>query len=93
MDYILHEIEWAKLDIETAQKKIQEEKRKKLLNWQTVCRMLEFDIGNAKRTIEKEQIEKHKLLNHENEIIRKDAQARYDEYLKSDDKTRRRQWL
>jgi hypothetical protein len=94
VDYILHEIEWAKLDIETLQKKINKERAEKLENWQIACKMLQFDIGNAERTIEREKnVELPKLLNDPNEIIRKDAQARYDEYLKSDDKTRRRQWL
>jgi len=39
-------------------------------------------IRRAKHIIDNELIEKHKLLNHENEIIRKDAQERYDEYTK-----------
>ena len=39
-------------------------------------------IRRAIHIIDNELIEKHKLLNHENEIIRKDAQERYDEYTK-----------
>jgi hypothetical protein len=93
MDYILHEIEWAEKDIAIAEKKIAEEKRQKLENWETAIKIIEDDLQHARYIIQKEEKEKDKLLHHENEIIRKDAQARYDEYLKSDDKTRRRQWL
>jgi NDP-sugar pyrophosphorylase family protein len=93
MSYILHEIEWAKRDIETAERKIEEEKRQKLENWETAIRVIEDDLQHTKYIIQKEEKEKDKLLNHENEIIRKDAQARYDEYLKSDDKIRRRAWI
>jgi len=48
-------------------------------------------IRRAKHIIDNELIEKHKLLNHENEIIRKDAQERYDGYTKiTSPKDRRR---
>jgi hypothetical protein len=38
-------------------------------------------MRKVKYTIKNEQIEKHKLLNHENEITRKAAQEVYDRYL------------
>jgi cell fate (sporulation/competence/biofilm development) regulator YlbF (YheA/YmcA/DUF963 family) len=84
LEYILHEIKRAKETIEEYERKKAEVERKRekgeeeLDGWEIEkVRRAEYDAGTAKRTIEKERIELHKLLNHENEVIRKGAQEAY----------------
>jgi hypothetical protein len=52
--------------------------------------MAEREIREAEYTTKKEQVEKHKLLNHSNEILREAAQELYDKYLSLSDPARRR---
>ena len=86
--------EEGKEDIAADQRKIDRERKEKKKNWQFVIKMVERDeIASAKHMIKKELTELQKLLTHEeNEIIHKDEQARYNEYLKSDEKTRCSRW-
>ncbi len=73
MLFVLHEIEKAKEDIELAQKKIEREKLEHQENWELVVKMAERQIQKYQTKIKREQVEKHKLLSHENEIIREAA--------------------
>jgi hypothetical protein len=84
MEYILHMIKIKEEEIEHLKRKIAKERKEKLLNWKKAIEMIEYDIRDAKHTIEREQnIELPKLLNDENEITRKAAQEMYDDdYLK-----------
>lgn len=52
----------------------------------------EYDLRHAEATIKKEFMEKKRLLNHENEIVREAAQEIYDNYLKMSDSERRRRF-
>ncbi len=89
---ILFKIEEAKGEIEFQKWKTEQEKREGLQNWEIVVKMAEYDIRKAENTIKNEQIEKHRLLNHENEIMREAAQELYDKYLRMSDSTRRCQY-
>ena len=55
-----------KRGIEIQKRKIESEKREKLPNYDIPIKMAENKIKSAKHTIEKEQIEKDKLLNDPN---------------------------
>jgi alanyl-tRNA synthetase len=82
MRYILHAIERAKEEIELLQKKIKEEIRQKLQNYEIVIKTTEQEIKQAEYKVKKEQIEKHKLLNDdENEIKQKAAQELYSKFM------------
>ena len=87
MAYVLHAIKQAKQTIEDYERKKAElEKREKqgqeIDGWdREQLRRASYDAGVAKQTIEKEKIELYKLLNHENEIIRKGAEEEYKKYL------------
>jgi hypothetical protein len=71
------------------EKKIEKEKREKLENYEIVIKRAEHDIRRTKYTIEKELIEKHKLLNDPNEITRNAAAEVYEKYLKCSEKEKR----
>ncbi len=90
MRYILGMIEHQKQAIVTYQRMIQREQQEQIGDWQTAIRIIEADIKTAELTIEKEMIENHQLLNHENKIKREAAQELYDRYLKASEDQRRR---
>lgn len=77
MRYILHQLLQADVDIARLEKKMQDPTipsgEKKYL--------IRPELEEAKATKRRELVEKHKLLNHENEITRNAAQEVYDEYL------------
>ena len=80
----MHEIAAAKETTEDYERKKAEleckrEKGEEEIDWwdKEKLRRADYDAGAAKRTIEKERIELHKLLHHENEIIRQGAQEAY----------------
>ncbi len=72
----------AKEDIETAERKIEKERREKLPNWEIEVRMSKYDIDSAKYTIKKERIELHKPLNYENDFIRQGSKRRISKISK-----------
>ncbi len=89
MRYILDMSEIYKQEIEMLENKIEKEKRERLRSYEIEIRMAEFKIWELKNKIQNERVEKHKLLNHENEIMRKAAQETYDRWLKASEKQRR----
>jgi hypothetical protein len=90
MEYILGTIDRKKEEIKELERKIAKEKKEKLLNWETVVSMIEYDIRSAKHTIEREQnIELPKLLNDPNELTRKAASELYQTYMKLPEKLKR----
>jgi hypothetical protein len=78
------------VDIETAKRKIAHEKRQKLENWKFVVKMAEKEIVDYQNKIKREQVEKDKLISHENGIKRAAAQELYDKYLKASEQERQR---
>lgn len=86
MRHILHQLLQADVDIARLEKKMQDPTipsgEKKYL--------IRPELEEAKATKRRELVEKHKLLNHENEITRNAAQEVYDEYLKMTTENERR---
>jgi hypothetical protein len=93
MRYILHALTRADSEIEFCQKKILEEKTAKLQNWEQAIRYhWERRLNSAKGTKQKELIEKHKMLNHDNEVVREAAQELYKKYLEMTPNQRRSEY-